>query len=93
MSYLFLGYSGFTPIKKWWVSIALIPLAFYFILTHGHYSLIDNADLIIHEAGHFFFGFFGSFIHAAGGTLMQIIFLAGTKPGKYQCLCGRCPGS
>lgn len=74
MSDLFLGYSGFTPIKKWWVSLALIPLAFYFILTHGHYSLIDNADLIIHEAGHFFFGFFGSFIHAAGGTLMQIIF-------------------
>lgn len=74
MSYMFLGYSGFTPFKKWWASICLIPFALYFILTHGHYSLIDNADLIIHEAGHFFFGFFGSFIHAAGGTLMQIIF-------------------
>lgn len=76
MSYLFLGYSGFRPLKKWWTTIVLIPFVIYFILSRGDYTLIDNADLIIHEAGHFFFGFFGSFIHAAGGTLMQIIFPA-----------------
>ena len=74
MSTLLDGYSGFRPFKKWITSVILLPLGLYFILNHGHYSLLDNADLIIHEAGHFFFGFMGSFIHAAGGTMMQIIF-------------------
>ena len=62
------------PVKKWYTSFLLAPLALYFIFTRGHYTLIDNIDLIIHEAGHFFFGFFGDFIQMAGGTLMQIIF-------------------
>jgi hypothetical protein len=74
VSALFIGYCGFTPLKKWITSFLLLPAACYCIITHGHYSLIDNADLIIHEAGHFFFGFMGSFIQAAGGTLMQILF-------------------
>ena len=34
---------------------------------------MDSADLIIHEAGHFFFAFFGKFIRFAGGTIMQIL--------------------
>lgn len=62
------------PLKKWYLSFVLIPLAVYFILSRGEYTLIDNIDLIIHEAGHFFFMFFGDFIQMAGGTLMQIIF-------------------
>jgi hypothetical protein len=74
MSYLLLGYSGWTPAKKWITSFMLAPVALYLSMTRGNYSFIDNADLIIHEAGHFFFGFLGSFLHAAGGTLMQILF-------------------
>ncbi len=35
--------------------------------------MMDNVDLIIHEAGHFFFTIFGRFIMLLGGTLMQII--------------------
>jgi len=35
--------------------------------------LLDNIDLVIHEAGHFFFSLFGKFIYTLGGTLMQII--------------------
>jgi hypothetical protein len=62
------------PIKKWYLTFILIPLALYFSFTRGQYTLIDNIDLIIHEAGHFFFGFFGDFIQMAGGTLMQILF-------------------
>ncbi len=61
-------------IKKWYVSFILAPLALYFIFTRGQYTLLDNIDLIIHESGHFFFGFFGDFIQMAGGTIMQIIF-------------------
>jgi len=76
MSYLAIGYSGIRPLKKWITSIFLLPFSLYFIFSRGEYSLIDNADLIIHEAGHFFFGFMGNFIQAAGGTLMQILFPA-----------------
>ena len=60
-------------LKKWIASILILPIIIYLILTRGNYSLIDNADLVIHEAGHFFFRFFGKFIYTAGGTLMQII--------------------
>ncbi len=74
MSYLYMSYSGIRPIRKWITSGVLFLFSLYFILGRGNYSLIDNADLIIHEAGHFFFGFMGSFIHAAGGTIMQILF-------------------
>lgn len=61
-------------VKKWYLTFVLIPLALYFIFSRGDYTLIDNIDLIIHESGHFFFGFFGDFIQMAGGTLMQILF-------------------
>lgn len=74
MSYHIIGYSGIAPYKKWISSLFLISFAIYFIMNWGTYTLIDNANLIIHEAGHFFFSFFGEFIHAAGGTLMQILF-------------------
>jgi len=70
------GYSGFYPLKKWIISGILFPFFIYFTFSRGEYSLIDNANLIIHESGHFFFGFMGSFIQAAGGTLMQILFPA-----------------
>lgn len=67
-------YAGFRPLKKWILSLVLLPLAVYFIWTRGQYTLLDHADLFIHEAGHFFFSFFGNFIRMAGGTLMQILF-------------------
>jgi len=60
-------------IRTWVSSIVLLPICLYFCLNRGAYTFVDNADLLIHEAGHFFFHFFGDFIHAAGGTLMQII--------------------
>ena len=60
-------------LKSWAVSIILLPVCIYLLLNRGHYGLIDNADLVIHEAGHAFFYFFGRFIYTAGGTLMQII--------------------
>ncbi|MCB0265861.1 MAG: hypothetical protein KDH95_01230 [Calditrichaeota bacterium] len=65
---------GVAPLKKWTASLILLPISLYYLLTRGNYTLIDNADLVIHEAGHFFFIFFGNFIYALGGTLMQIIF-------------------
>jgi hypothetical protein len=66
-------YQKANDIKKWVPAIILLPVSIYLLLNRGNYSWIDNADLVIHEAGHFFFMFFGKFLYTAGGTLMQII--------------------
>src|ERR1017187_4622027 len=65
--------SRFEPIKRWIQSLIILPLALYFTLNRGQYGMIDNADLVIHEAGHFFFSFFGKYIYTLGGALMQIL--------------------
>ncbi|MCK9425070.1 MAG: hypothetical protein M0Q21_03405 [Ignavibacteriaceae bacterium] len=60
-------------LKRWIFSILLIPVCVYFLLHRGEYTLLDNFHLIVHEAGHLFFSFFGTFVQFLGGTLMQII--------------------
>ena len=65
--------SKFDEFKKWIPSIIILPIALYWVFNRGHDGFIDNADLVIHEAGHFFFRFFGAYIYTLGGTLMQII--------------------
>lgn len=62
-----------THLREWMSSVVLLPVCCYFALNRGEFTLIDNADLVIHEAGHFFFRFFGRFMLYAGGTLMQIL--------------------
>ncbi len=66
-------YSWKDEFKRWIPSILMLPIMLYWIFNRGEYGLIDNADLVIHEAGHVFFFFFGKFIYTLGGTLMQII--------------------
>jgi hypothetical protein len=66
--------SQYDSIKRWIPSLIILPIALYFILTRGQYGIIDSADLVIHEAGHFFFSFFGKYIYTLGGALMQILF-------------------
>lgn len=66
-------YSPSSEVRKWITSLIILPIAVYWTLNRGEYGLIDNADLVIHEAGHLFFMFFGKFIYTLGGTLMQII--------------------
>ena len=65
--------SGLDTVKRWVPSIIILPIATYWILNRGEFGLLDNIDLVIHEAGHFFFSLFGKFIYTLGGTLMQII--------------------
>ncbi len=60
-------------LKRWMPTIIMLPIMVWLILNRGKYTWIDNADLVIHEAGHFFFRFFGKFIYTLGGTLMQIL--------------------
>lgn len=65
--------SGWDNAKRWIPSIIILSLSVYWVLNRGEFSLLDNIDLVIHEAGHFFFSLFGKFIYTLGGTLMQII--------------------
>ena len=65
--------TGWDNFKRWIPSIIIFPLAFYWVINRGEFGLLDNIDLVIHEAGHFFFSLFGKFIYTFGGTLMQII--------------------
>jgi len=66
-------YTRWDEFKQWIPSIIILPIALYWIFNRGEYGLLDNIDLVIHEAGHLFFRFFGKFIYTLGGTLMQII--------------------
>ena len=66
-------HTNWDEIKIWIPSIIILPIALYWVFNRGEYGLIDNADLVIHEAGHFFFKFFGKYVYTLGGTLMQII--------------------
>lgn len=65
--------SGLDSAKRWIPSLIILSISLYWLLNRGEFSLLDNIDLVIHEAGHFFFSIFGKFIHTLGGTLMQII--------------------
>ena len=57
---------------KWEISFAwMYPYPFFL---SPFFFMIDNFLLIVHEAGHTFFGFFGSrFITILGGTLFEIL--------------------
>src|SRR5512134_168055 len=35
-------------------------------------GFLDRVDLVIHEAGHLFFSWFGEFLQIAGGTVAQL---------------------
>ncbi len=65
--------STLEKVFPWFGSILLFPLMIYFFLNIGNYLLIDYLNLLIHEGGHGIFKIFGKYIHALGGTLMQII--------------------
>jgi hypothetical protein len=45
-------------------------------LSPGTYRFLDYVNLVFHEAGHVFFGFFGDFIGILGGSLMQVLIPA-----------------
>ena len=66
-------FSSFDRLKRWVPSLIILPIASYWVMNRGDFGLLDNIDLVIHEAGHFFFSLFGKYIYTLGGTLMQII--------------------
>ena len=56
--------------------IALLVSAYfvYYCFTYTGWHFIDSVNLIIHEAGHVVFMFFGTFMHILGGSLFQVLF-------------------
>jgi hypothetical protein len=58
---------------------AIAWLAFYFLFllyafrSRQDFLLVDNVNLIVHEAGHLLFGWFGETLGVAGGTLLQLV--------------------
>jgi hypothetical protein len=54
-------------------SVLVALYCVYHFYTSGQWHFIDSVDLIIHEAGHLIFMFFGEFIAIAGGSIMQIL--------------------
>ncbi len=65
--------------KKYLKLVTAVILSLYFLSYVGHakdldnWNLIDNVDLVIHEAGHTIALFFGEFINILGGSLFQIL--------------------
>jgi len=45
----------------------------YYLSTSTKWHFIDNVNLIIHEAGHPLFFFFGTFMSILGGSLLQVL--------------------
>ncbi|MFO8174780.1 MAG: hypothetical protein ACQET1_09355 [Gemmatimonadota bacterium] len=54
--------------------LALIFLAY--IRDPGHSSIFDGLNLVVHEAGHMFFFWFGEFLGMAGGTIFELVIPA-----------------
>jgi hypothetical protein len=67
-----IGATSAAHLREWFWSLLLLPLCVYFCLAKGEYTMMDDAALILHEAGHFVFGFISRDLLLIGGTLMQI---------------------
>src|SRR5262249_20829197 len=55
-----------------WLAFYGLFLLHAFRNTSG-FLLIDNANLVVHEAGHLLFGWFGGTLGLYGGTLLQLL--------------------
>lgn len=62
--------------RAWLPTLVLLPVCLYEAVSRGEPGLLDGLNLLIHEAGHLCFYFLGETMHAAGGTLMQLILPA-----------------
>jgi hypothetical protein len=63
--------------RYWWARLPLLVFFAYMLVRHlqdyEYRSLFDAINLGIHELGHYAFRPFGSFMHVAGGTVLQCL--------------------
>lgn len=60
------------PVRAGFVIVVGLWLTSY-LRNDRYWSLLDDVDLAIHEAGHIVFGPFGEFAGVAGGSLFQVL--------------------
>ena len=66
--------SGTTRFYGRWAALLVAALFFgQYVLQPSSYTLIDFANLAIHEGGHLVFRILGQFVYFLGGSLMQIL--------------------
>ncbi len=63
-------------VRPWILSLLLLPVAAYFATHRGVWTLLDYADLLVHEAGHVFFRPLGFWMGLAGGSVLQLLLPA-----------------
>ncbi len=76
------GAGHLTAAREWcrgrnpWVRIPLLAWFAYILLRHlrdaDYESLFGGLNLVVHEAGHLVFGWFGEMPGVAGGTILQL---------------------
>jgi hypothetical protein len=76
MSFLEEKFGPWRPVSRlggiaWLGFYALFFL--YAFTNRSGFLILDYANLIIHEGGHFFFSWFGETIHILGGTLGELL--------------------
>lgn len=54
--------------------LVLVIFLSYKIYNKENFYLLQNANLIFHEAGHTLFMFFGQFLYVLGGSIGQLFF-------------------
>jgi hypothetical protein len=62
--------------SKFVAAVFASAYCFYYANSTSTWHFIDNIDLVIHEAGHAIFAFFGDFIHVLMGSGFQTLFPA-----------------
>lgn len=66
-----------TLLGKLFLFILLGYFAFVIMVKQPSFNILDNVNLLFHEAGHLIFSLFGRFISIAGGTIMQLLIPLG----------------
>ena len=68
--------SEWQPVSRWaasaWSAFFVVFL-FYARHQHGEALAIDSVNLVVHEAGHALFGWFGATLGLWGGTIFQLL--------------------
>lgn len=52
--------------------LILIYFAYILLVSRISFVILDNFNLLLHEAGHFLFSLFGEFMGVIGGTVVQL---------------------
>jgi hypothetical protein len=74
-----------SPVARWTLLLSLGAFFIYAWFSASGFLFIDLVNLVIHEAGHPLFSYFGETLHVWGGTLLELIVPAALALGfAYQ---------